>query len=248
MNDILISVLIPTRSRPDKLRRCIDSILSTAAKPERIELVVRMDDDDDQSDTWSDGVDGRNSEAHLIIGPRLGYARHAEMYWQMATRARGRWLWIMNDDGGIIPGIKNQQGKSSEGWDDVLEKSPVGHLIVSPDGNFTKDVFNGMPVFTTWYAGFIQPDCKDKIGDLAWGHYHACHFPIVPNKWWEEYGIKKFGQPLDTWMLNLLAGAGYNGDRKGLGWQIATIPGLSTFHAQEQDALFTEQRKLNPYE
>jgi hypothetical protein len=30
--------------------------------------------------------------------------------------------------------------------------------------------------------------------------------------------------------------------------EIATIPGLATFHAQEQDQLFTEQRKFNPYE
>ena len=101
MNDILISVLIPTRARPEKFRRCIESILSTASRPERIELIVRMDDDDDQSKTWSDGVDGRKCEAHLIIGPRLGHSRHGEMYWQMATRARGRWLWFFNDDAGI---------------------------------------------------------------------------------------------------------------------------------------------------
>ena len=247
MNDILISVLIPTRARPDKLSRCIQSIVSTAANPERIEFVIWSDDDDKGTHEaireWPVGI-----EFSVLYKPRIGHARHAEMYWQLAQAARGRWLWIMNDDGGVIPGIKNQQGKSSEGWDIILEQSPVGHLIVSPDGNFTKDVFNSMAVFTTWYEGFTQPDCKDKIGDLVWGHYHACHFPIVPNKWWDEYGITEFGQPLDTWMLNLLAGAGFKGDRKGLGWQIATIPGLSTFHAQEQDALFTEQRKLNPYE
>jgi hypothetical protein len=219
MSDILISVLIPTRSRPEKLRRCIESIVSTAANPDRIELVVRMDDDDDQSETWSDGVDRRGAEALLIVGPRIGHARHGEMYWELAQAARGRWLWIMNDDGGIIPGIKNKEGKSSEGWDEILEKAPTHHLIVSPDGNFTKDVFNNMAVFTTWHEGFRQPDCKEKIGDLEWGHYHACHFPIVPNKWWEEYGITEFGQPLDTWMLNLLVGAGYMGDRKGLEWK-----------------------------
>src|SRR5258708_15952220 len=43
------SLIVPTRSRPAQLRRFLDSAAATARRPERIEVVLVIDEDDPAS-------------------------------------------------------------------------------------------------------------------------------------------------------------------------------------------------------
>src|SRR5678816_3444673 len=45
----LMSVLVPTRQRVSQLARMLDSLYSTAAEPSRVEVMARVDYDDDES-------------------------------------------------------------------------------------------------------------------------------------------------------------------------------------------------------
>lgn len=47
----MISLLSPTRNRPNEILRLIDSVLTTADHPEEIELVLYIDEDDDSYDS-----------------------------------------------------------------------------------------------------------------------------------------------------------------------------------------------------
>ena len=46
MNEIRISLLLPTRGRPAWVERLFDSIVATASQLARIEVVMYVDDDD----------------------------------------------------------------------------------------------------------------------------------------------------------------------------------------------------------
>ena len=46
----LISVILPSRGRPEQLYRCIASALSLSARPTLIEFIVYIDDDDSSYD------------------------------------------------------------------------------------------------------------------------------------------------------------------------------------------------------
>ncbi len=67
----LISVLVPTRDRPDGLKRVYRTALATATYPRQLEFVVYLDNDDprygtyvEYNDVWSEG------QGRLIIGER----------------------------------------------------------------------------------------------------------------------------------------------------------------------------------
>src|SRR2546425_3059127 len=44
--DLDFSILLPTRGRPARVRRLLDSIALTAGEPARIEVVLYLDEDD----------------------------------------------------------------------------------------------------------------------------------------------------------------------------------------------------------
>lgn len=53
----MISLLLPTRQRPNQLKRLVDSVNATAAHPELIELVTYTDDDDPSYDALELDID-----------------------------------------------------------------------------------------------------------------------------------------------------------------------------------------------
>ena len=87
----LVSLIVPTRGRPAQLRRFLDSVADTATHPERIEVVLVVDDDDPHS---------------LVAHPRLN-VRHAVGPPNRAMGAlnnagfavsSGRYVMLLNDD------------------------------------------------------------------------------------------------------------------------------------------------------
>ena len=99
---MLCSVLIPSRKRVDRLWKTIGSVLTTAAHPEQVEVIIRADDDDpDTIKSWASGPQEGwiRSNVHLHVGPRMrGYPDLHKMYEEMKAFAKGKWLWVFNDD------------------------------------------------------------------------------------------------------------------------------------------------------
>lgn len=99
----LISLLVPTRNRSDILVQMLDSVFATAARPELIEVVIYVDDDD--PDTLS--LDLRNWNVRRITGQRL---RMGALNAACFAASRGSIIILGNDD--IL--IRTQ------GWDDLV--------------------------------------------------------------------------------------------------------------------------------
>jgi hypothetical protein len=82
----MISVLVPSRERPELLVRSIDSLGEG-----ELEVLVRVDEDDPR-------LDGYAQFPGLVVGPHHGYEGLHHYYNELAERARGDWLFLWNDD------------------------------------------------------------------------------------------------------------------------------------------------------
>ena len=68
---MFVSVLLPTRGRTESVKSSIQSLLETAIEPENIEILFRLDDDDD---TDPEELQSLHTHVKIITGPRLnGY-------------------------------------------------------------------------------------------------------------------------------------------------------------------------------
>lgn len=107
----LVTVLLPTRGRPDWLAKSVDSLYSLAVNKDKIEFLFRVDTDDLPTIQACCQIVDMLPNATLNIGKR-GNGFRSMHHWinAMCVQARGDWLLIWNDD---------CQMKSS-GWDHVL--------------------------------------------------------------------------------------------------------------------------------
>ena len=112
-----ISLLCPTRGRPEGVLRLVISALSTAECPESLEFVFYLDDDDDTFPSLAD----LGAKARIVRGPRLIMA---ELWNQCAWAATGDYLSLMADDFEF----------RSPGWDRLVREEfgrwPDGIILV----------------------------------------------------------------------------------------------------------------------
>jgi len=85
----MISILCPSRGRPDLAKRMIDSALRTAGQP--IEIILYLNDDDPVLNQYIEIIDSN----HYQIGPDRspGYSWN-----KLAEQAKGDILFLMGDD------------------------------------------------------------------------------------------------------------------------------------------------------
>lgn len=113
-----ISVLLPTRGRPSGLHAALMTLLEHAAGPDEIEVLVRGDDDD-RASVHSAAAAARFGSASVYFGPRLGYARMHDYYNELAGRARGRLLFVWNDDTEML----------TPRWDEMLISAATSPIV-----------------------------------------------------------------------------------------------------------------------
>ncbi len=123
MSAVDISVLIPTRQRVRLLAGAIDSVFALAGSPERIEVLLRVDDDDAQTQTYA-GEIGSVYPVKCLVAPR-GDGYRAAHTWinDLCAAAIGDWLFVFNDDARIL----------TPGWDDVVRAIRKETLGVEDD-------------------------------------------------------------------------------------------------------------------
>jgi hypothetical protein len=153
----MISLLLPSRKRPEILRRMIQSVRSTADSD--VEIVVRFDDDDKSSMEAA-----RKDGAIVFSGPRV---REMTVYWnECYYSSHGKILCQANDD----------MVFTTKGWDTMLEKAFAevpdrimlahGSDVFGHGSNFGPHAF----VHRKWIETlgyFIPPYFSSDFGD-AW--------------------------------------------------------------------------------
>lgn len=117
----MISVLLPSRGRPEKLKQSVTRLLETAENPKAIEILIRMDLDDHES--WAELPKTDGVRITYIYGERYGYANLHQYYNELAEKARGEWLMVWNDDAMM----------EQKGWDTVIHAIEPGIKVLAMD-------------------------------------------------------------------------------------------------------------------
>lgn len=88
------SILCPTRSRSGRCKRYAQSIFSTAAKPECVELLLYVDNDDPQKGGYENWTSKMNNVI-LVIGEPISISKSWNI---LAENATGNVFMMGNDD------------------------------------------------------------------------------------------------------------------------------------------------------
>lgn len=75
----MISILVPSRGRPDQLQRMVNSVYETANDCEDLEIITYLDVDDPQIDAYKQVTD-----IHVIQGPRIVLSEAWNKCWEQA--------------------------------------------------------------------------------------------------------------------------------------------------------------------
>jgi hypothetical protein len=104
-----ISILLPTRKRVSQLKKSMDSLLSNAKNPDKIQPLFGVDDDDTETLEFLKTTNYQNQS--VLKFKRLGY-QNLHMYNNsLCAYAQGTWVMFFNDD--AIMNTKH--------WDEIIE-------------------------------------------------------------------------------------------------------------------------------
>lgn len=151
----VISVVTPSRGRAAKCLGYIQSIENTADHPERVEVLIKVDDDDPELSHYRNilGHPWKLKRVHIEFGPSL-FGDIGAMWNAVAKLATGDIFFAGNDD------LMHQ----TQGWDTVIDKVAAEY----PDDIYClwfNDGINGenhcaFPVVSRlWYEtlGYLYP-------------------------------------------------------------------------------------------
>lgn len=162
-----ISVTLPSRKRPEMLRASVESLRSTATRPELLEFLVAYDPDDPETGRAADDL---FCDVVWQAPERYGYAGTPRYYAELLNRATGEWTLPTWGDDGLM---------QTQGWDETVRAQPRGSVIwvagnypgltcfpiVHMDVFFTLRRLCPLPALDTWYeyvgtdAGIlVRPD------------------------------------------------------------------------------------------
>ena len=114
----LVSVLLPTRARPELMLQSITSIIEKARLPEKVQILLKIDNDDMESyvDYYSE-IEKITPHYKVIYSPRgLGYGDLHTHVNDLCAIADGEYLFLWNDDAELL----------TVEWDKIMEEHSQG--------------------------------------------------------------------------------------------------------------------------
>ena len=163
MGEIQISLLLPTRARPEGLSKTWHSALATADNPETIELVCYIDHDDCAAMRGLRLSAKKHShQVRGIIGPRTSLSNCWNVIWRAA---RGD-IYMMCSDDVVF---------RSQGWDTLVKKNISTHkdniaFVYGRDGVWDEQHGTLGFVHRNWAQtlGYFVPTCLFADGVDNW--------------------------------------------------------------------------------
>jgi len=170
--NIDISLLLPTRQRPEQLKRFYESAMDTADKPFNIEVVVYIDKDDRSYDTL------RLPRMAKIKGERIVLSEMWNRCWKIA---KGDIFGHMGDD--IV--------FKTKGWDtevkNAIDSFPKKIGFVWGDDKNDQSQQNEFGTH-----GFIHRNWTDVIGRFVPPYYESDYNDTHFNDVSKELGVQKY--------------------------------------------------------
>jgi len=159
--NIDISVLLPVRARPGPMEQCLRTLIDTANRPGRIEVLIAFDDDDTDTidyfvDVLAPYLDSKGVTYSAMQFKRLGYLRLNEYLNELANHSTGNWIFFWNDDAVM----------TTNHWDDIIRQYDDRFALLRAETNHEHPyaIFPILPRKWVEITGNISPH---QIND-AW--------------------------------------------------------------------------------
>ena len=203
MNDILVSVLLPTRKRTALTHRSVQSLLSLSSCPGNIEIITAYDTDDIDShdyfhgNEWKELINSYGSTYQSLKCPCWGYQGLHRYYTTMSLQARGRWFLIWNDDAVM----------RTSHWDQYIQENQdfIGMMHMTTE-NFKPNLtlFPLIPaVWLKLFGEISQHQLNDSwIQDICHEANAVCEIPVTV--FHDRFDVT--GNNLDTTFQNRVYG------------------------------------------
>lgn len=137
----IVSVLLPSRGRPELLARSIQSLLDNADSLDNIEVLVAIDEDDDASFKMVKEADFPRCRCYIV--PPMGYNNLNSYVNFLASHSNGKWLFFWNDDAIM----------QSKAWDkEILKHNKFRVLRVKEQSGHPYSIFPIVP--REWFTMF----------------------------------------------------------------------------------------------
>lgn len=181
-----VSVLLPTRQRAEMAKRAVDSL------GEGVEVLLWLDNDDPQL------KDYLSLFPRVYVKPRLGYKGMHEMVNFLASKAKGDWLLLWNDD--ALMHTPDWQGKLPTSTHkpqvlNIYNSNPevnlfplinrpmykaMGHYSQSAHcDSWVQDIGNQLDIHT-FVEGIEVEHLRDKINDETKQHSQGAYAETSP--------------------------------------------------------------------
>jgi len=181
---MICSILITSRKRVPRLLKTLQSIRDTAISQDDIEVLLRFDDDDLETEACIPAYKHIVKNFSWIKGPRLNGWQSVAAFWdELYKKSNGTWSWMMSDDM-IVTG---------KGWDILLHDVPTEGFIVHPQihqlggSTYTEDATGPAPI--------IPKGALEKFG-----------YDCIPNP--PDTGINDSFRRKSGWEIKFLPGIG----------------------------------------
>lgn len=170
--DIDVSVLLPARGRPEPLLESLRSLIDTATKPERIEVLIAFDNDDVDTINYCTAnilpyLDSKKCKFTVVKFERLGYIRLNEYLNHLTKYSHGSWFFFWNDDAVM----------TTYAWDTVIRENSKEFALLRAETNHEHPyaIFPILPRKWVEVTGHLSPH---QIND-AWTSQVAWMLDIV---------------------------------------------------------------------
>lgn len=170
----IISLLCPTRGRPDRVCVMIESVIKTTEKLENVEILFYIDSDDDKKDDYIVSINNllnKYNNPFKRVLPHIGEPMSVSKSWNIiAEKCEGDILVMANDDEVWI----------TKGWDRRLneeaDKFPDDiYCIYFDDGIMHEEICAFPMVSRKWYEilGYFTPGIFKFLANDTWIEYIA---------------------------------------------------------------------------
>ncbi len=166
LHDKKITIVCPTRKRPEQLRQFLDSIVQKAVNYSNFEVIFIHDDDDPDTATVLQKYKKKYSMIEMRIYNRPHHFNLSDSYYNWAWRngyLHGDYFWTAQDDTVIL----------TKNWNNLIIRAIEKYLKDKPDriccafaidaGNYHRrpdDIFGFYPIVTkeaVEIVGYIHP-------------------------------------------------------------------------------------------
>lgn len=128
--NIDITVMFPTRGRPEGLERSLTTLIERASDVSRLEILLAIDRDDQATidhclnvlQPWLKSLDCRYK---FIQFDRLGYTKLNLYLNELSKHAQGQWLFFYNDDAAM----------ETQDWDQIVMESGQEFCLLRAETN-----------------------------------------------------------------------------------------------------------------